>query len=374
MKRLLMHKKEMNNVSFLEISESALIYNLNYFRSKINNETRILAVVKAFSYGSDSLLISKVLQKQNVNYLAVAYVDEGVYLRKNGINLPILVLHPQIDNLPILIKNNLEPNIYNNTILSEFIKLIKNEQKQYAIHLKFNTGLNRLGFQPSSAKQIINKIKKHTNISIASIFSHLVASEDLNEKQFTLNQIQTFSKIKDVVNQELSYQPLFHILNTSGIVNYSNYQFDMVRLGIGLYGFANDPIITSELKNVLSLKSVISQIHTLKKGDTVGYNRAFKVTKNMKSATIPIGHADGISRQLGNGIGYVLINNKKAFIIGNVCMDMIMVNVTDINCCEGDEVILFNSQQMINEMAHNINTIPYELLTMISQRIKRILT
>ena len=364
----------MSSVSVLEINEVAIKHNLNYFRSQLNEKTKILAVVKAFSYGSDAVIVSNILQKNKIDYLAVAYVDEGINLRKNGIDLPIIVLHPQFNNLSLLIKHRLEPNIYSDKILTEFIRIAKEHKlKKYPIHLKFNTGLNRLGFLPNKVEDVINKINSNDEISIASVFSHLVASEDLAAINFTEQQINAFTKIKEKVTRLLSYQPIFHLLNTSGIVNFAYAQFDMVRLGIGLYGFANDENTTKKLKNVLTLKSVISQIHNLEKGETVGYNSAYKVTKKMRSATIAIGHADGISRKLGNENGYVLINNKKAFIIGNVCMDMIMVDVTAIECNEGDEVILFNSQKMITEMASKINTIPYELLTMISQRIKRVL-
>jgi len=367
--------KQMSNVSVLEIKKSALEHNLSFFRGQLSKNTKILAVVKAFSYGSDSVIISKILQDNHVDYLAVAYTDEGIHLRNNGINLPIIVLHPQIQNLSLLLEYQLEPNIYSKKILNEFIKVsIELKLINYPIHLKFNTGLNRLGFSPIEVEKIILEVNKYKNIKIASIFSHLVASEDLSERSFTLNQINSFKEIKKTANRLLNYQPLFHLLNTSGIINYNSSQYDMVRLGIGLLGFANDQKVTNKLKNVLSLKSVISQIHSLDKGDTVGYNRAYKVNKKTKSATIPIGHADGISRKLGNKNGYVLINNKKAFIIGNVCMDMIMVDVTDIDCNEGDEVIIFNSQKMIEEISVKLDTIPYELLTMISQRVKRILT
>lgn len=364
----------MSNVSVLEINESAVKFNLSYFKSQLNKTTKILVVVKAFSYGSDSVIISKILQKNKVDYLAVAYVDEGIILRNNGITLPILVLHPQINNLSLLVSYKLEPNIYSKKVLNEFIKVAKKENlKNYPIHLKFNTGLNRLGFLLNDAEKTITEIKKHNEIEIASVFSHLVASEDLSEKIFTNHQINSFTKIKDKIENLLDYKPIFHLLNTSGIINYSNCQLDMVRLGIGLYGFANDKEITIKLENVLCLKSIISQIHTLEKGDSVGYNRAYKVINNTKTATIPIGHADGISRKLGNGVGDVLVNNQKAYIIGNVCMDMIMIDVTNIDCKEGDEVIIFNSQKMIEDISSKLSTIPYEFLTMISQRIKRIL-
>ncbi len=365
----------MTNVSVLEINKVAIVHNLAFFKSKLNKNTKILVVVKAFSYGSDSILVAEILQKSNVDYLAVAYVEEGVCLRNNGITLPILVLHPQINNLSLLVKYDLEPNIYSGKILTEFISISKKEKlNNYPIHLKFNTGLNRLGFLPNDVETVLAKIKNVSEIKIESVFSHLAASEDLSEIDFTKQQINCFIEIKNKIITLLNYKPTFHLLNTSGIVNYTEFQFNMVRLGIGLYGFANDKKTTKELENVLSLKSVISQIHNIKKGISIGYNRSFIAKNNIKSATIPIGHADGISRKFGNGNAYVLINNKKAFIIGNVCMDMIMVDVTNIDCTEGDEVIIFNSQNRIKEMSSKLHTIPYEFLTMISQRVRRKIT
>lgn len=362
----------MTNVSVLEINRYAIKHNLAFFKSKLNQSTKILVVVKAFSYGSDSVLVAKILQNNNIDYLAVAYVDEGIILRNNGITLPILVLHPQIKNLSLLIEHNLEPNIYSDKVLNEFISLAKKENlNQYPIHLKFNTGLNRLGFQPKNVNKVISLVKEHTQLKIASIFSHLAASEDLSELDFTQNQINSFNNIKLKAEKLLHYRPIYHLLNTSGIINFPTSQFDMVRLGIGLYGLANDENITQKLENVLSLKSIISQINTISKGNSVGYNRAFITNKNIKIATIPIGYADGISRKLGNGIGYILIQNKKVKIVGDVSMGMIMVDVSNINCSEGDEVVIFNSQKMIEEISTKLNTIPYEFITMISQRIRR---
>ena len=295
-------------------------------------------------------------------------------LRNAGIISPILVLHPQKINFETLIDHCLEPNLYNAKVLNSFIVVAKEKnQTNYPIHLKFNTGLNRLGFWENDIDQIIDKLKNAPQIKVKSLFSHLAASEDLNESQFTLNQIDLFKSIANEFIQKIGYEPIMHQLNTSGILNYANEaQFDMVRAGIGLFGFANDPKITSELKNVINLKSIISQIHSIEKGETVGYNRAFKAPDFMKTATIPIGHADGIHRALGNGKGYVTINNKKAPIVGNVCMDMIMVNITDIDCKEGDEVIIFNSQKNINDLAEKAGTISYEILTAISQRVNRV--
>ena len=363
-----------NHVTTLEIDLDAVDFNLNFFKSKIKKTTKVLIVVKAFGYGTSSIEIAKHLEKK-VDYFGVAYTNEGVALREAGIKTPILVLHPQLANLKTLIEYNLEPNLYSEKILTEFINISKSEHlKKYPVHLKINTGLNRLGFSTETINAIIPIITSSDEIKIQSLFSHIAASEDLNEKEFTLQQISTFNSISKKIIEILNYTPIKHMLNTSGIINYSEEaQFDMVRLGIGLYGFANQPEITSTLKNVLQLKSVISQIHTIKKGETVGYNRAFKAETTIKTATIPIGHADGISRQLSNGNGYVFINNQKAPIIGNVCMDMIMVNITGINCTEGDEVIVYKNQEHINYLSEKSNTISYELLTILSQRIKRVL-
>jgi alanine racemase len=364
---------ENSHVTVLEIDLNAIDHNLNVFKSKIHPETKVLAVVKAFGYGSSSVEIAKFLEPK-VAYFAVAYLDEGVALREAGVKTPILVLHPQKLNLDQIIKFNLEPNVYSITLLKDFIEEAKNLNVQkYPIHIKFNTGLNRLGFIKKDIPEILSLVKNQKEITVASVFSHIAASEDLSEREFTLQQINNFKEVSAQLISELSNKPFRHMLNTSGIINYaSEAQFEFVRLGIGLYGFANDEAETAKLQNVITLKSVISQIQTVEKGETVGYNRAFKATETVKTATIPIGHADGISRQFGNGVGYVYINNKKAPIVGNVCMDMIMVNVTDIDCQEGDEVLVFNDQLHVEDLAKRTNTIPYELLTAISQRIKRV--
>jgi len=366
----------MNNshVTVLEINLNAINSNLNYFKSKLDKNTKILVVVKAFGYGSDAVKIAKFLEN-NVDYFAVAYLNEGIALRKGGVKTPILVLHPQKDNLKKIVKYNLEPTIYSTNLLKYFIGISnKLELQDFPIHLKFNTGLNRLGFSQKDTLEISSLLNNQKNVVVKSIFSHIAASEDLNERKFTLQQINTFNSISKELIKFLNYTPFKHMLNTSGILNYApEAQFDMVRLGIGLYGFGNDIKHTKKLKNVLTLKSIISQIQTIEKGETVGYNRAYKTTTTIKTATIPIGHADGIFRQFGNEIGYVYINNKKATIVGNVCMDMIMVNVTNITCSEGDEVIIYKNQQHIETMAKAIKTIPYELLTAISQRVTRVL-
>ena len=363
-----------NHVTVLEIHHKALEHNLNYFKKKLNPETKILAVVKAFGYGSDGVQVATFLQDK-VDYFAVAYTHEGVILREAGIKTPILVLHPQVQNFSQLIRNRLEPGIYNFKILNTFLNSADEHLlMNYPIHLKFNTGLNRLGLWHNDIPVILRKIKESKHVKIQSVFSHLAASEDLNERAFTTRQINDFTAIVKQIYQHLDHKPMVHTLNTSGVINYPQAQFDMVRIGIGLYGFGNDEKETSQLKNTHVLKSIISQIHRVEPGETVGYNRAFVASSYTKTATIPVGHADGISRRLGNKKGYVTINNQQAPIIGNVCMDMIMVDVSKIDCKEGDEIFIFKDQKDILHMAAEAETISYEILTAISQRVKRVLT
>lgn len=359
--------------TILEIDLKALKLNFEYLKSKLSNTTQFMAVVKAFSYGSDAIEIAKYLENLKVDYFAVASVHEGIALRDAGITSSILVLHPQVVNLKLLITHCLEPNLYNTKILNEFISIAEKEkQNDYPVHLKFNTGLNRLGFYENDVDYIYNKFQNTKAIKVKGLFSHLAASEDLNEKEFTLNQIETFKRITKQFNHLFKYQPILHLCNTSGVLNYPEAHFDMVRSGIGLYGFGNSAAENKNLKPIASLKSIISQIHEIERGETVGYNRAYKSNKFQKIATIPIGYGDGIGRQFGNGKGYVHINNQCAPIIGNVCMDMIMVNITHINCNEGDEVIIFNHQFSVEDLAKTGNTISYELLTNVSQRVKRV--
>jgi alanine racemase len=358
----------------LEIDVSALRHNYQFLKSKIGKTTKFLAVVKAFAYGNDANEIALYLQDLGVDYFAVAYTSEGVALRDAGITTPILVLHPLPISFKTIIERCLEPSIYNRKVLTEFLEVATEEnQTNYPIHIKFNTGLNRLGFVETEIEDIHSKLKNTSAIKVKSLFSHMAASEDLNEKEFTLNQISSFKKISSKFESTFGYMPMLHMCNTSGVLNYPEAHFDMVRSGIGLYGFGNSDKEDTNFKPIASLKSVISQIHQIKKGESVGYNRAFKSDGLYRTATIPIGHADGISRIYGNGKGYVLINGKKAPLIGNVCMDMIMVNITGIDCEEGDEVIIFDSNHTANELAQSANTISYELITAISQRVKRVI-
>lgn len=355
----------------LEINLKALTHNFEYIKSTLHGKTKFMAVVKAFAYGSDACVIAKQLQELDIDYLAVAYTNEGVTLREAGITKPILVLHPQSVNFKTLLKHRLEPSLYNVKVLNEFIAIAK-KQTNYPVHIKFNTGLNRLGFGENDIDNIVSKLQNTKSIKVASIFSHLAASEDENEKAFTLNQIKLFQTIARDFIAKIGYSPMQHICNTSGLLNYPEAHFDMVRSGIGLYGFGNSKELNQNLRPITTLKSIISQIHYIKKGETIGYNRAYKSLSPIKTATIPIGHADGIGRQYGNRNGFVTINNQKAYIIGNVCMDMIMVDITNIDCTEGDEVIIFGKTVTAEDFAHTTNTISYEIITSISRRIKRI--
>ena len=356
----------------LQIHLKALTDNYNYLSSKLSESTKFLAVVKAFAYGSDALTVAKHLQKLGADYFAVAYAPEGAILREAGISTPILVLHPQPENFNLLIQHCLEPSIYSLRVLNEFILVAENTaQSNYPVHICFNTGLNRLGFKSEDINTIVSRINRTKAIRVKALFSHLAASEDLNEAAFTNHQIETFQNISETFQNKIKYKTWLHICNTSGVLNYPKAHFDMVRCGIGLYGFGNSASEDTVLKPIASLKSVISQIHYVQPGESVGYNRSFIAKTPIKSATIPIGHADGIGRYFGQGKGYVTINNAKAPILGNVCMDMIMVNVTDIDCQEGDEVVIFDEKSKASHLANAVNTISYEIITGIGQRVKR---
>lgn len=357
----------------LEIDLKALKHNFEYLKSKIKSQTKFLAVVKAFGYGTDASRVAKHLEDLGADYFAVAYASEGISIRKAGITKPIIVLHPQAVNFKALIDNNLEPSLYNTKVLNEFIRVAsKANLTKYPIHIKFNTGLNRIGFGGKEVNTVTSILKETQTVYVKSIFSHLAASEDLEERPFSEGQIKIFKTISNTFIELMEYKPLLHMCNTSGILNYPEAHFDMVRSGIGLCGFGNSEKENKNFKPIATLKTIISQIHSIEKGESVGYNRAFKSNSIKKTGTLPIGHADGISRQFGNEKGYVTIQGQRVPIIGNVCMDMIMIDVTDIDCNEGDEVVVFGKNNTAEDFANTANTISYELLTAISQRVKRI--
>ncbi|WP_435578568.1 alanine racemase [Gilvibacter sp.] len=357
----------------LELDLGALHHNYQFLRSKLKPDCKMLAVVKANGYGGDATTVALELQELGVDYLAVAYVNEGLFLRDAGVTLPILVLHPQPVNFELMVAKCLEPSIYSERLLEAF-STFASEQKlvAYPVHLKVNTGLNRLGFAPQQAITAAELVNKSESLSLRSAFTHLAASEDAAERDFTLSQLAAFDEVLPKL-RALGDQKFFaHATNTSGILNYPQAHYDLVRTGIGLYGYANAPELDRELKAVMRLKTVISQIHSLQPGDSIGYNRGYVVTSPMKMATLPIGHADGLPRALGKGVGVVIINGKQAPIVGNVCMDMIMVDVSQIDCQEGDEVEVFGSTQSAEDLAKKANTISYELLTAVGGRIKRV--
>lgn len=357
----------------LEINLDALTSNYNFYKQKLENSTKIMVMVKAFGYGNGGYEIAKQLAHLKTDYLGVAFADEGIALRKAGITTPIMVLNPEISSYKAMIAYHLEPEIYSISGLTSFIELAKEKNSNaYPIHLKIDTGMHRLGFEEEDISELISLLQHNNFVKVTSIFSHLATSDDLDFKDFTLQQIHLFEAISNQISTALNIQPIRHILNTSGIFNYSEYQFEMVRLGIGIYGVGNSEEEQSSLENVSTLKSIISQIRTVEANESIGYSRKFMVKKQMRIATIPIGYADGIRRAWGNEKGFVTINNQEATILGNVCMDMLMVDVTHINCNERDEVIIFGENPHVTEIAAVCNTIPYEILTSISQRVKRI--
>lgn len=365
--------EEKTHETVLEINLDAISHNLNFYKSKLKPTTKVMVMVKAFGYGNGSYEIAKLLAHHQVSYLGVAFADEGVELRKAGIKIPIVVMNPENSAFSTMIAYNLEPEIYNIDELNTFLQIAENQNLyNYPIHLKLNTGMNRLGFVEKDFNALINVLKQTNLVEVASLFSHLATSDMPEERDFTLQQIQLFQKWATDIKNQLNINPTLHILNTSGIYNFGEYQMDMVRVGIGLYGVGNDTNEDAQLQNVATLKTVVLQINDVEKHATVGYGRRFKAERKSKIATIAIGYADGIRRSYGNGKGYVLVNNQKAFIAGTVCMDMLMIDVTDMEVKIGDEVIVFGNDLRITEIAKIWGTIPYEVMTSISQRVKRI--
>ena len=365
--------EEKTHETVLEINLNAISHNLNFYKSKLQPNTKMMVMVKAFGYGNGGFEIAKLLEYHQVDYLGVAFADEGISLKNAGIQLPIMVLNPESTSFPAIIQHELEPEIYSLKGLKAFLKIAEQQNlHQFPIHIKLDTGMHRLGFEADTIQELIQTLKGNQRVVIKSILSHMATSDAEEHKTFSLAQIRLFEELSNQLMQELHIQPIRHILNTSGISNFPQGQYDMVRLGIGLYGISNDSEEQKYLENVSTLKSVISQIRTVPAGESVGYGRRFMAEKPTRVATIPIGYADGIARLWGNGVGYVLINNEKALILGSVCMDMLMVDVTGIACAEGDAVIVFGESPTVIEMAQKTHTIPYEILTSISQRVKRV--
>ncbi|MDR0195320.1 MAG: bifunctional UDP-N-acetylmuramoyl-tripeptide:D-alanyl-D-alanine ligase/alanine racemase [Myroides sp.] len=357
----------------LEVNLTAMCHNLNFYRSKLKPETKIMVMVKAFGYGNGSYEIAKLLAHENVDYLGVAFADEGIELRKAGVNTKIIVMNPEINAFSAMIAYDLEPEVYSVRELNAFLKVARERNcYEYPIHIKLDTGMHRHGFLTGDLDELI-EVLRHTNVvEVKSIFSHLSSSDMPEYTDFTLGQIDMFTQNSDKLMQELDINPIRHILNTSGIFHFTAYQFDMVRLGIGLYGVGNDKEEMQQLANVSTLKTRIMQIKEINDADSVGYGRRFRSQGRTRIATVPIGYADGVHRSWGAGVGYVLVNGQKAEITGSICMDMLMINVTNINCEENDEVIIFGKELPVTVIAEKINTIPYEILTSIALRVKRI--
>jgi alanine racemase len=361
----------------LEINLNALVHNLNYYRSRLGPGKKIMAMVKAFSYGSGSSEIAHLMQFHRADYLAVAYADEGAELRRAGINLPIMVMNPDAQSFETIINCRLEPEIYSFRILNEFSDALARNFSQgiiqdFPVHIKLDTGMHRLGFTESEINEMVVRIRNNKMMRIHSVFSHLAASDDPAHDEFTTRQIDLFRRMGDRIVSHFNHPILRHILNTSGISRFPEAQFDMVRLGIGLYGVASFAEEQKNLMAVGTLKSSISQIKNISAGDTIGYGRRGIAEKETVIATIAIGYADGFSRRLGNGNGKIWVNGKAAPVVGSVCMDMCMVDITGIQASEGDEVIVFSPEHPIHIMAADAGTIPYEILTSVSQRVKRV--
>ena len=367
------HLELQKHDTVLEINLNAILHNINVHKSLLKPETKMCAMVKAYSYGLGGYEIAEFLQHHHIDYLGVAYADEGVDLRKNGITTPILVMNPEQGSYDVIIDYNLEPEIYSLRVLELFANQLqlKGIQQKYPIHIKVETGMHRLGFKEHEIDELVENLKKY-NVKVASIFSHLSSADVPEEDDYTMEQIHTFQRVSSKISEALGYQPIRHILNTAGITYYSDYQFEMVRIGIGMVGISANPKVKKQLQSAVTFKTVISQISEVKQGESIGYNRKYKAEKDTRIATIPVGYADGIPRLIGNKKGFVGIHNQKVSIVGNICMDMLMVDLQNIKAKEGDEVIIFNGNPTLEEFSGYCQTIPYEVLTSISRRVKRI--
>ena len=357
--------------TIMEINLNALAHNLNFYRGKLKPGVKTMVMVKAFSYGSGAYEVANLLQFNRADYLGVAYTDEGVVLREAGISLPIIVLNPSFGTYELMVEYNLEPEIYNFEGLTDFIEVLKrNGENHYNIHIKLDTGMHRLGFSTEQLSKLVEMIKGTDTVKVKSMFSHLATSDEPDQDEFTLSQLTLFDKMTSQLSNSLGYNPIRHILNTGGIERFPDYQFDMVRLGIGLYGISTTA--ADSLRVVATLRSRIIQLKELKPGDTVGYSRRGVITRPSVVATIPVGYADGLNRRLGNGAGKFLVNGVLVPTIGNINMDTAVVDVTGVDVKVGDDIVIFGENPPITEIAKAIGTIPYEVLTSISRRVKRI--
>ncbi|MDH6534141.1 bifunctional UDP-N-acetylmuramoyl-tripeptide:D-alanyl-D-alanine ligase/alanine racemase [Parabacteroides sp. 52] len=357
--------------TILEVNLDAVIHNFNYYRSRLQPQTKMICMVKAFGYGAGSHEIAKTLQEQRCDYLAVAVADEGAELRQVGISIPVIVMNPEFNSFNVLFENHLEPEVYSFRLLDALIH--ETERRgiiSYPIHIKVDTGMHRLGFQPEDMPRIVSRLKEQSGVTARSLFSHLAAADTSTQDAFTRKQISLFQQAAAVLEEGLGQQVIKHILNSAGIERFVDYQMDMVRLGIGLYGVSASG--QRGLQPVSTLRTTILQIQEVAAGDSIGYNRMTFVERDSRIAIIPIGYADGLDRHLSNRVGEVSIKGVRCPIVGNICMDACMIDVTDTDACEGDPVIVFGKELPVNELSDSLRTIPYEILTSISPRVKRV--
>lgn len=363
--------------TIMEVSLDNLVGNLNYYRSRIRPATKLMAMVKAASYGAGKVEVASTLQFNHADYLTVAYSDEGVDLRRNGITLPIMVMNPEEESFDDIIRYRLEPDIYSFRIFEAFAeaaRLMGSAAERIPVHVELDTGMHRLGFGEDDLDEIVRRFgQADCPLRVCSIFSHLACSEDPAMDDFTRGQIARFDRWSAQLKGALGDESIMrHILNSSGITRFPEAQFDMVRLGIGLYGIAPDPDVQQHLLPVSRLKTRISQLKAIPAGDSVGYNRRWVAGRDSRIAIISIGYADGLNRHLGNGNGTVLVNGCQVPIIGSICMDMCFLDVTDVPCAEGDEVVIFGDADLLQQISAAAGTIPYEMLTSVSPRVKRV--
>lgn len=364
--------------TILEINWKAIQHNIAYFKSKLKTDTQLMVMLKASAYGSGAVQLAQKLEKEQLcSYIAVAYPSEGVELRKSGITLPIMILNPGVNTWEELTKHCLEPEIHNIDLLKSFAKFLSNSESikdgNYPIHLKFNTGMNRLGIDEVELGQLKDLLTTLSSIQVKSVMTHLSSAGILEEEEFTRAQLDQFDRIKKELYNFLPQEPIAHALNSFGIERYPEYQYDMVRLGIGMYGAAAIDPLNKALVPICKLKASISAIRKVKKGDSISYSRSGKAPSDGYVATLSLGYADGMNRNLGNGKWEVEIGGKLYPTIGNICMDLCMVFLGNDEISYGTEAIIFGGQKTIYEFAEAQKTITYEALTNIGTRVKKVL-
>lgn len=366
--------EEKTHKTVLEVDLSAIQNNLRAYKRLLAPGVKLMAMVKAFAYGTGSVEIANVLQYEGVDYLTVAYLDEGIALRKAGITLPIMVMSPEFGSFDQMINWKIEPEIFSLQSLETFLQVAENMGTEaYPIHLKLDTGMHRLGFNEENIEALLSILRHSRSVKVQSIFSHLAGSDDAGSDAFTREQARRYERMSVQLARGTGYRPIRHLCNSAAISRFPELQFDMVRLGIGMYGVDSDPEMQQKLQNVASLKTTVAQVRTLPAGETVGYGRRGKIDRDSKIATVSIGYADGYFRDFGNGKAYMLVNGIKAPTMGSVCMDMCMLDVTDVaEIKAGDKVIVFGKDLPITTLAKWADTIPYEIITSVSQRVKRV--